>query len=139
MGWVDTGQPTQRWKPSERGGLTIAQDHENAAIDQARQTLDQLGMSCEGIIAASQEATATGRENRTSTRILQGWRDRQPSESTGPIPILETAITSSTSRRPTHRQKPERQVRQQPLSPQGRIRGIASRACSAVTARAANR
>ncbi len=87
--WVDTGQPTRRWKPSERGGLTIAQERENAAIDQARQTLDQLGMSCEEIIAASQEATATRRENPNFNPYIAGLARQATKRKYGPDPDFE--------------------------------------------------
>ena len=70
--WLDVGAATERWKPSERGSLTASQTRENAAITQARDTLDQLGMDREEIIAASQEATATGRPNPDHNPYIAG-------------------------------------------------------------------
>ena len=87
--WVDMGEPTQRWRPSERGGLTTSQGRENATIDQARAALDKLGMSREAIIEASQEATATGRENPDFNPYIAGLARQATRRKLGDDPDFE--------------------------------------------------
>ena len=45
------------------GGITLSQQSSNAEIDQARATLDRMGLDKEQVIRRTQKATNTGRQN----------------------------------------------------------------------------
>ena len=60
--WVQMGD-APRFKPGERGDLTLAQQSSNAEIDQARASLDRRGLDKAEIQRRTQKALNTGRSN----------------------------------------------------------------------------
>ena len=69
--WVDMAT-APRFKPGERGELTLAQKRENAEIQQARKALDREGLSHQDVMRISKSQRDTGRDNPEYSPFING-------------------------------------------------------------------